>query len=63
MKVGDLVRYKALDSRSGVIIKILGEQFERTDNILVYWSDGKSWCVEEDWIVVMNSCKSSDRVV
>tara|TARA_Y100001970_G_C14172929_1_gene825197 strand:- start:449 stop:613 length:165 start_codon:yes stop_codon:yes gene_type:complete len=49
IKVGDLVKYKRQDKRLGVVIKII-DKFERDDNILVQWNEGRAWCVSEGWI-------------
>jgi len=65
LKIGDLVKYTAAryygsdwakekSNRVGIVIKILNKDFERKDNILVQWSDGRAWCVMEDWIKVVN---------
>ena len=53
---GSLVKYRHKvnngvhgDARHGLVVKILSK-FERDDNILVMWNDGRQWCVKSDWI-------------
>ena len=57
MKVGDLIKYKHhKNMRLGVIIKII-DKFERDDNILAQWNEGRAWCVSESWVEVINESR------
>ena len=50
IQAGDLVKYKHRQRPGVGVVLEIKDRFERDDNILVQWSEGRAWCVKEEWI-------------